>query len=47
MAELKQTSFNVDKEIMKAIKIKATELETTQTELIQRYLREGLERDSN
>ena len=46
MGELKRTSFNVDTELMKQLKMKAAELETTQTKLIHRYLREGIERDS-
>lgn len=41
----KNTSINIESEIMKAIKIRAAELEITQTELIERYLEEGLERD--
>ena len=45
MADLKRTSFNVDKEVMKDISIMAAILETTQTKLIERYLREGVERD--
>lgn len=45
MAELKRTSFNVDKEVMKDITIMAAELETTQGKLVERYLREGIERD--
>ena len=47
MTELRQTSFNVDKNLMKQLKMKAIELETTQGKLIERYLREGIERDSN
>lgn len=45
MAELKKTSFNLDKTVMKNITIMAAELETTQSKLIEKYLREGLERD--
>ena len=45
MAELRRTSFNVDKEVMKDIAIMAAKLETTQTKLVERYLREGIERD--
>lgn len=41
----KNTSFNIESSILKAVKIKAIQLETTQTELIERYLKEGLERD--
>lgn len=47
MGELKRTSFNVDKDLMWQLKMKAAELKTTQTDLIHRYLREGIERDSN
>ena len=46
MAELRRTSFNVDKEVMKDIAIMAAKLETTQTKLVERYLREGIERDN-
>ena len=45
MADLKRTRFNVDKEVMKDITIMAAKLETTQTKLIERYLREGVEKD--
>lgn len=39
------TSFKIDVEIMKQIKIKATEKEITQTELITEYLKQGLLKD--
>lgn len=45
MAELKKTSFNINKEVMKDITIMAAKLETTQGKLVERYLREGIERD--
>ena len=47
MAELKRTSFNVDKEVMKEINMMAIKLETTQGKLVERYLREGIERDKS
>ena len=47
MGKIKQTSFNVDEDLMWKLKVKAAELKTTQTDLIHRYLREGIERDSN
>ena len=42
---VKMTSFNIDSEIMKKIKLLATEQEITQTELITRYLIQGLKND--
>ena len=45
MTELKKTSFNIDKEIMKEVNMMAVKLETTQSKLVARYLREGVERD--
>lgn len=42
---LKVTSFKLDSELMKKLKIKATEKEITQTELVKKYLEYGLEND--
>ena len=42
---VKVTSFKLDTEIMKKLKITATEKEITQTELITQYLKEGLKKD--
>ena len=42
---LKTTSFKLDTEIMKKLKIKATQKEITQTELVHRYLEYGLKND--
>lgn len=41
----KNTSFNLDTELLKEIKIQATREEITQTELITRYLKAGLKKD--
>jgi hypothetical protein len=38
----KKTSFNLESSLLKDLKIKAVHLETTQTELIEKYIREGL-----
>ena len=43
---VKVTSFKIENEILKQIKIKATEKEITQTELITEYLKQGLLKDS-
>ena len=42
---IKVTSFKLDTELMKKLKIKATEKEITQTELVTKYLEYGLEND--
>lgn len=42
---VKVTSFKIESEILKQIKIKATEKEITQTELITEYLKQGLLKD--
>lgn len=47
MTEYKKTSFIINKEVMKEITIMAAKLETTQGKLIERYLREGIDRDKN
>lgn len=41
----KNTSFNLETELLKEIKIQATREEITQTELITRYLKAGLRND--
>lgn len=43
---LKTTSFKLDTELMKQIKIKAIEKGITQSELIHEYLKQGLKNDS-
>lgn len=43
---MKTTSFKLDSELLKQIKLKAIEKEITQTELITRYLKQGLLMDS-
>lgn len=44
---IKTTSFKLDSELLKRIKIKATEKEVTQSELVTRYLINGLKQDEN
>jgi hypothetical protein len=44
---LKTTSFKLDSELLKQIKIRATEKEITQSELITKYLIMGLKQDKN
>ncbi len=41
----KNTSFNLDTELLKEIKIQAVKEGITQTELITRYLTAGLQND--
>ncbi len=43
----KKTSFNFDKNLLKELKLQSFESEVTQTELIHRYIKEGLYRDKN
>ena len=42
---IKTTSFKLDSELLKRIKIKATEKEITQSELVTSYLLNGLKQD--
>ena len=42
---LKVTSLKIDSELLKEVKIKATQKEITQTELITEYLKQGLKND--
>ena len=44
---VKTTSFKLDSELLKLIKIKALEKEMTQSELITYYLLKGLKEDNN
>lgn len=44
---IKTTSFKLDSELLKRIKIKATEKEITQSELVTTYLLNGLKQDEN
>ncbi|MBR0473354.1 MAG: hypothetical protein IJI98_11755 [Methanosphaera sp.] len=41
----KKTSFKLDSELLKQIKIRATEKEITQSELVTKYLKNGLKYD--
>lgn len=41
----RNTSFNLESELLKEIKLQATREEITQTELITRYLKAGLKKD--
>lgn len=41
----RNTSFNLESELLKEIKLQATREEITQTELITRYLTVGLRND--
>lgn len=41
----KTTSFKLDSELLKQIKIRATEKEITQSELVTKYLKNGLKYD--
>ena len=44
---VKTTSFKLDSELLKQIKIKATEREITQSELVTDYLLKGLKEDNH
>ena len=44
---IKTTSFKLDSELLKRIKIKATEKEMTQSELVTAYLLNGLKQDES
>lgn len=44
---IKTTSFKLDSELLKRIKIKATEKEITQSELVTIYLLNGLKQDES
>lgn len=44
---IKTTSFKLDSELLKRIKIKATEKEITQSELVTTYLLNGLKQDES
>ena len=43
---VKVTSFKIDEELIKQIKIKAIERGITQTELISEYLEQGIKNDT-
>ena len=43
---VKVTSFKIDEELIKQIKIKAIEKGITQTELISEYLEQGIKNDT-
>lgn len=43
----KNTSFNLDEDLLTEIKIKAVKKKTTQTKLIEEYLRKGLKEDKS
>lgn len=43
----KKTSFNFDKNLLKDLKLQSFESEVTQTELVHRYIKEGLLREKN
>ena len=45
MVKKKNTSFNLEVELLKQIKLQAIREEITQTELITRYLKAGLKMD--
>jgi len=44
---VKKTSFSIDSNLLKRLKFKAVEMDTTQTELLTEYLKEGLEKEIN
>jgi len=42
---VKKASFNIDTDLLKQLKFKAVEMDTTQTELLTKYLKEGLKNE--
>lgn len=44
---VKKASFNFDTELLKQLKHHAVELDTTQTDLVMKYIEDGLRRDKN
>lgn len=45
MVKKKKTSFSLEPGLVKELKLRAVHLETTQTELVEKYIREGLKKD--
>lgn len=43
----KNTSFNLDEDLLTEIKIKAVKKKTTQTKLVEEYLGKGLKEDKS
>ena len=43
----KKTSFNIEIGLLKELKRQAFETDKTQTELLHKYIEEGLQRDKN
>lgn len=43
--EIIQVSYRLDKKLIKELKFKALELETSQTELVEKYIKKGLENE--
>ena len=45
--EIKRKSLNIDYELARKLELKAAEMETTQTELINMFIEQGLKRMEN
>ena len=45
--EIKRKSLNIDYDLARKLELKAVELETTQTELINLFIKQGLKRLEN
>ena len=43
----KQKNFRLDSDLIQKVKIKAVELKTTESDLVTRYIEDGLKRDEN
>lgn len=43
--EIIQVSYRLDKNLVKKLKFKALELDTSQTDLVEKYIKKGLEND--
>lgn len=45
--EIKRKSLNIDYDLARKLELKAAEMETTQTELVNLFIKQGLERLDN
>jgi len=45
MTKLKKASFNIEVNLLKSIKLMAFKRDTTQTDIINQYIKEGLKKD--
>lgn len=43
----KQKNFRIEDDLIQKVKMKAVELKTTESELVTRYIEDGLKKDEN